>query len=250
MKQRAQKAIRSSSERHSEDFYATDPQAVRLLLKYEKFHHKVLEPCCGMGHISKVLIQHNYEVISADKNDYGYGIVQKDFLAEDDLLNGLKGEVDIVTNPPYYLAVKMVEKALLLAKHKVAMLFPFWYIVKFYWYPPRRIYLFTRKINIAKDGDFEAYHGKNMKDYAWFIFDKGYKGSSTIHYINNNKRVSPIVEELETTYMDESKFWNSSKENMQTYAIQLHKEGVSNRAIAKRLEVSEGTVRNWLKISK
>ncbi len=45
------------------------------------------------------------------------------------------------------MAIPIVEKTLTLAKHKVAMLFPFWYLIRFYWYPPCRIYLFfTRKI--------------------------------------------------------------------------------------------------------
>lgn len=34
---------------------------------------------------------------------------------------------------------------------------------------------------------------------------------------------------------------------MKQYAILLHKEGISNRSIAKKLNVSEGTIRNWLK---
>ncbi len=244
----AQKAVRSSEERHEEDLYATSPDAVKMLLEREKFHHKILEPCCGLGHISEVLLQHNYKVISTDKNYYGYGIGGKNFLVDDEYLNQLKGKVDIITNPPYNLAVEIVEKALSLAKHKVAMLFPFWYIIKFYWYPPRRVYLFTRKIDIARDGDFETFHGKNMKDYAWFIFDKGYKGNTAIHYIVNNRKVTPNVERLETIFSDESKFWNSSKESMRAYALQLHEDGLSNRAIAKKLEVSEGTIRNWLKM--
>lgn len=243
----AQKSVRSSEERHSEDLYATSPEAVEALLERETFHNTVLEPCCGLGHISQVLKSNGYQVISSDKNFYGYGTGGKDFLDEDKFFAKLSGQVDIITNPPYSLAIPMVEKALNIAKSKVAILFPFWYLIKFYWNPPRRVYLFTRKIDIAKDGDFATYKGKNMKDYAWFIFEKGYRGETSVRYINNNKKVVPCIKSLEEKYSHDEAFWNSSKENMKKHALLLHDEGLSNRAIARKLDITEGTIRNWLK---
>lgn len=242
-----QKAVRSSEKRHRDDLYATSPEAVEALLAREKFHCTILEPCCGMGHISRVLEVHKYQVISTDKNFYGYGTGGLDFLTNDDFFTDLKGKVDIITNAPYSHAIQIVEKALEITKSKVAMLFPFWYLIKFYYNPPCRVYLFTRKIDIAKDGDFETYKNKNMKDYAWFIFEKGYKSETTIHYILNNRRVTPTVKCLEEKYSDSDSFWNSSKSNMKRYALQLHEEGMSNRAIAKKINVTEGTIRNWFK---
>lgn len=166
-----QKAVRSNENRHQEDMYATSPAAVEALLEREKFYSCILEPCCGQGHISKVLELHNYHVISSDKNFHGYGNGGLDFLKDNDFFSGL--DADIVTNPPYRLAIPMLERALEITKFKVAMLFPFWYLIKFYYNPPARVYLFTRKIDIARDGDFETFKNKNMKDYAWFIFEKG-----------------------------------------------------------------------------
>lgn len=242
-----QKAVRSSQDRQQDDLYATSPEAVEALLKREKFHNTILEPCCGLGHISKVLESHKYNVISSDKNFYGYGHEGIDFLTNNTFFADLKDKVDIITNPPYNLSVLMVERALSLAKFKVCMLFPFWYLIKFYWYPPRRMYLFTRKIDIAKNGDFSTYRGKNMKDYAWFVFEKGYKGETSVHYIINNKKVVPSIKTIEEKYEDDKFFWNSSKENMRKYALLLHNEGLSNRAIARKLSITEGTIRNWLK---
>ena len=242
-----QKAVKSSKERQQNDLYATSPEAVVALLTREKFHYTILEPCCGLGHISEVLKSHNYHVISSDKNFYGYGHEGIDFLTDNDFFSSLKGEVDIITNPPYNSAISMVKKALSLAKFKVCMLFPYWYIIKFYWHPPRRVYIFTRKIDIAKDGDFETYKGKNMKDYAWFVFEKGYKADTVIQYIINNKKTTPAMKELEIEYSKEDAYWNTSKTAKKRYAMQLHSEGISNRSIAKKLDVTEGTIRNWLK---
>ena len=43
-------------ERAHGDYYATEPKATEWLLKLEKFNGPILEPACGEGHISKVLI--------------------------------------------------------------------------------------------------------------------------------------------------------------------------------------------------
>lgn len=40
------------------DYYATEPKAVEILLKNEKFNEHIWEPACGGGHISNVLEQH------------------------------------------------------------------------------------------------------------------------------------------------------------------------------------------------
>lgn len=56
----------SSEERQSEDYYATEPKAVELLLEQEKFSPYVWECACGEGHISEVLFQHGYRVESSD----------------------------------------------------------------------------------------------------------------------------------------------------------------------------------------
>lgn len=39
------------------DYYATEPKATEWLLRLEKFDGPILEPACGEGHISKVLIR-------------------------------------------------------------------------------------------------------------------------------------------------------------------------------------------------
>lgn len=43
------------SDREQHDFYATEPKAVELLLDEEQFQVDILEPCCGLNHITDVL---------------------------------------------------------------------------------------------------------------------------------------------------------------------------------------------------
>ena len=108
----------STSKREENDFYATDPHALELLLEKEKFDKRILEPVCGQGHLSEVLSSAGYDVTSEDLIDRGYGTPNKDFLCRTSKFDG-----DIITNPPYKFAQEFVEKALSLVAngHKVAM---------------------------------------------------------------------------------------------------------------------------------
>ena len=104
------------------EFYPTPPEATRALLSAESFDGDIWEPACGEGHISKVLTEAGYSVVSTDLIGYGYGTPNRDFLAERKPL-----AKHIVTNPPYGrgLADAFVSHALKLTRETggtVAML--------------------------------------------------------------------------------------------------------------------------------
>ena len=86
----------SETERETNDYYATPPIATELLLGLETFSTDILEPCCGQGHISKVLEAHGYNVESFDLIDRGYGTGGVDFLQYNETI-----DKDIITNPPF-----------------------------------------------------------------------------------------------------------------------------------------------------
>lgn len=108
----------AQNERESNDYYATEPKALELLLEQETFDKSVWECACGEGHLSKVLKAHGHKVFSTDLIDRGYGIGGIDFLKWESEFQG-----DIITNPPYKYALEFVEKALEVIPegHKVAM---------------------------------------------------------------------------------------------------------------------------------
>lgn len=62
-------------DREVNDYYATHSKATEMLLELEEFDKNIIEPCCGEGHISKVLETHGYNVRSMDLIDRGYGEV-------------------------------------------------------------------------------------------------------------------------------------------------------------------------------
>jgi 2-polyprenyl-3-methyl-5-hydroxy-6-metoxy-1,4-benzoquinol methylase len=60
----------SKEARQEHDYYATENRATELLLTLETFSPNILEPCCGGGHMSEVLIKRGYNVES-------YGLERK-----------------------------------------------------------------------------------------------------------------------------------------------------------------------------
>lgn len=173
----------SNEEREENDFYATDPNAVQLLLNKESFSNSILEPCCGEGHISKVLIENWYDVVSSDLIDRGFG-EQKNFFDYKEF-NG-----DIVTNPPYKYAKEMVEKSLEIITdgHKVAMLLRIQFLESekrkefFKQYPPETVYISSKRMKCSKNGEFEKYNNGAVM-FAWFVWRKGYKECPKIKFL-------------------------------------------------------------------
>ncbi len=110
-------------ERQADDYYATEPRAMELLLEVEKFNNNIWECCSGEGHLSKKLTDYGYNVKSTDiVLRGGFGDYELDFL-EYSQKNTNTFNGDIITNPPYRQAQAFVEGALNVVKPdcKVAM---------------------------------------------------------------------------------------------------------------------------------
>lgn len=101
---------------------------------------------------------------------------------------------DIITNPPYKFAVDFVEKALQIApgKHKVAMFLKVQFLEGkgrkqlFTQHPPKVVYVSSSRIQCAKNGEFDKMKegGGSAVAYAWYVWEKGYKGNTIIKWIN------------------------------------------------------------------
>jgi type I restriction-modification system DNA methylase subunit len=90
----------------SPDDFPTPPWATRGLIEHvlqDKSALKnlsCLEPACGAGHMSRVLLEYFGEVRSADAYAYGYADV-RDFLTYPYETNAVDW---VITNPPFRLA--------------------------------------------------------------------------------------------------------------------------------------------------
>lgn len=89
------------------DFYATEPKATELLLEKETFNKNILEPCAGMGHIRDVLVSHGYNVTATDLIYRGV-----DDINQEDVFNIKEFTGDIITNPPYKIALPILKHCL------------------------------------------------------------------------------------------------------------------------------------------
>lgn len=174
-------------ERQINDFYATEPKAMELLLKEEEFNNNVWECAVGQGHLANVLKANGYFVKCSDIINRGYEKTEVlDFLKCEDKFDG-----DIITNPPYKYALEFVKKALENVNQgkKVAMFLRLLFLESskrkefFKKDPPKIVYVCSARINCVKNGEFKK-HPSSAVCYAWFVWEKGFKGDTVIKWIN------------------------------------------------------------------
>lgn len=179
----------TDKERQNEDYYATDPIAAKLLLEVETFDKNIWECACGEKHLSKIFEENGYNVRSSDIVDR-CGNEVYNFLSNDNKSwNG-----DVITNPPYKYAVDFVYKAMNIINdgNKVAMFLKVQFLEGksrkelFKKYPPKIVYVSSSRIMCAKNGDFKKMQegGGSAVAYAWYVWEKGYKGDTIIKWIN------------------------------------------------------------------
>ena len=168
-------------DRQKDDFYATPFEASQQLLDVEIFDGGIYEPCCGQGHISKVLIKNGYDVESSDLVDRGYGKSNIDFLME------YKKRDNIITNPPYgRMLMKFVKQTQEIAEKKVALLLKLTFLEGqerkefFKECPPTRVHVFSKRLSLMKNG--QSYDG-GMMALAWFVWDKDSDKTTTVNWL-------------------------------------------------------------------
>ena len=181
-------ASTNTSERQADDYYATDPTAIHKLCAVEKFSREVWECACGEGHLVNALAENGYIVKASDIADRGCPNS-----SNEDFFKCRYSQYDIITNPPYKYAKEFVEHALDIVSdgRKVAMFLKLTFLeskkrrVLFEKYPPKRIWVFSERVQCAKNGDFETYKKGvgTAVAYAWYVWEKGYQGEPTIGWI-------------------------------------------------------------------
>lgn len=179
----------SEAEREMHDYYATDPDVLKHLISKYDIPNVVLEPACGGGDLSKWLESNGHKVYSYDIVDRGYGEQQNFF----EMMKVPEDCMCILTNPPYKYATEFVLHALELLPvgGQVVMFLKTTFLETerrfneiFRNTPPRFVYQFIRRALCAKNGDFvEARKQGSAVSYAFFIWEKGFKGQTVIDWI-------------------------------------------------------------------
>lgn len=129
-------ANRSSENRDHLDFYPTPPSAtialIDFLVKENILHtyHKIWEPACGTGDMSRVLKMFSKDVIETDIQT-GYDYLENPIPTRD--------KIDwVITNPPFKLAKEFILKSV---DHSVNFAF---LLKSQYWHSANRLPLFRQ----------------------------------------------------------------------------------------------------------
>ena len=174
------------------DYYATPYESTRALLDIEKFEGDFIEPCVGGGHIVEILREYypNSKIIGVDLVDRGY----KDTIVSNYFDYTFNGDFNVVTNPPYSLAQEFLEHSMeqIQEGKKVAMFLKIQFLEGnkrkelFKKYPPKIIHVFSKRQNPWRNGSNVDEKGKPWSStmcFAWFVWEKGYKGQPIINWI-------------------------------------------------------------------
>lgn len=181
----------TDKDRADNDYYATDPIAIDMLVKTGILVNKnIWENACGEGHLSNRLSELGFIVLNTDLVDRGYADFSYvlDFLSDIDLP---VGEYDIVTNPPYKYALEWVLKSLdCIKEERYVCLFlkttflegKKRYAELFTKYPPKHVFVCSQRVKCAMNGNFDKI-GSSAASYSWFVWQKGYQGKPQIDWI-------------------------------------------------------------------
>ena len=95
---------------------------------------------------------------------------------------------NIITNPPYAkMALLMAEHSQKIARYKTALLLKITFLegvarAKFFQkHPPKRIWVFSKRMSLLKDG--QSYKG-GMMCLAWFVWETGSETAPKIGWLS------------------------------------------------------------------
>jgi hypothetical protein len=180
-------------ERPNEDLYTTDRNDFRRFLNQlqedgflQTLPHNIIEPFAGINDMVEVLREYGFNVKPYDIIDRNnLGIEIKNFLTDD--FENVEG---IISNPPYFCCLQMLKRALEIVNDNGWIIFllriQFLESIERYYffknYPPKYVYICSRRLTCYRNGD--TTFKQSAVAYAFFCFQKGYKGESIIRWIN------------------------------------------------------------------
>jgi len=203
-------------ERVENDYYATDPGSTYGLFNVEDFDgDSFLEPCCGEGHISKVIEEQfpDAEIVSTDLIDRGFGEGGIDFLTT----KYERNFDNVITNPPYKLAQEFIEKSLEITNKKVVMFLKIQFLEGIGRYemfqntPLKIVHVFSGRQDPWRNG--EPKNPKTGKKwgstmcFAWFVWEHGYEGKPQINWIHPDMCEKPDIIKVDTD-LETDNFWD------------------------------------------
>ena len=175
------------------DGYHTPRVAVETLLRAERLSPRVWEPANGFSRVSRVLRESGRDVFTSDVHAWHAGTERvANFLAERRLPSRFREEgCDIVTNPPFVLAREFAEHALSLQHRgdKCCLLLRLQFIEGnkrldlFRRGQLRRVHAYSFRLPRMHAFGYRGSKGGSAIAFAWFVFQKGYRGPTELRWI-------------------------------------------------------------------
>lgn len=173
----------SGYERHVDDWYREPRRAIDVLLDVEPFRGSVWDPACGSGNIPEACKERGILARGTDIADRGYGGIA-DFLVTEGI-----GDTNIITNPPFNLAVQFALRALDRTTEKVAILQrTTWlegerrYQELFLPHPPARIWQFRSRISMPPGNSGAEAKGGSVA-FAWYVWSRDHSGAPSLGWL-------------------------------------------------------------------
>ncbi len=182
------KTVWHPEERAANDFYSTDPRAVRALMERMQVDKStvIYECACGSGNLSVELLNMGYNVLSTDLINRGYGTAGVDFLQ----VKQIPENCMILTNPPYKYANEFIKHAMQLQEQggMVAFFMNVSYLAGKARYAEiyskrwlEKVFIFSNRVHCYPNGTPTGH--SSPVNYAWFLFRKGFDGMPTIEWL-------------------------------------------------------------------
>jgi hypothetical protein len=176
--------------RDANDWYVEPAWCSERLFEAEPFERMVFDPACGIGTIV-------HSARRAGLTGMGSDIIERvsDFPVADFLERDFMPPVrNIVSNPPFGIALEFVRKALEVASGKVAMLLPANWVQgdkRARWLattPLKRVWFLAPRPSMPPGAVLAAgmRPGNGTTDYAWFVWERGHVGAPTIGWLHRD----------------------------------------------------------------
>jgi hypothetical protein len=196
----------STTERAKDDFYQSSTEIANALFECVKVGIKrndlyaegleetvIIDSSVGTGTLLEPFRYKCWSLIGYDIADRGYKFVSvQDWLTVKEIPNPRNKPKVIVQNPPFKLALEFVQHSLellnngelLFSLHRIQFLEGlerFENLYKNKYKRPKYVFVFTKRVSCITP-DIEN-KGKNAVCFAWFMWQKGYRGSTQIKWI-------------------------------------------------------------------
>lgn len=196
----------STTERAKDDFYQSSTEIANALFECVKAGIKrnelyadgleetvIIDSSVGTGTLLEPFRYKCWSLIGYDIADRGYKFVSvQDWLTVKEIPNPRNKPKVIVQNPPFKLALEFVQHSLellnngelLFSLHRIQFLEGlerFENLYKNKYKRPKYVFVFTKRVSCITP-DIEN-KGQNAVCFAWFMWQKGYRGSTQIKWI-------------------------------------------------------------------